>query len=102
MATATTQTVLLSGDINVFLLTGEQTANAFAQWEAHIPPGGGPPLHVHSREDESFYVIEGTIQCQFGETHFAASAGECVFLPRGVPHRFRNESSAPARVLITV
>ncbi len=92
----------LSGDLNRFLLTGEHTGGVYAQWEAHVPPAGGPPLHVHEREDESFYILEGEVVCQLGDSRFKAQAGDCVYLPRGTPHRFHNESENPARVLVTV
>ena len=47
---------------------------------------GGAPLHVHSREDEAFYVLEGTITVRCGDEHYEAGAGAFVFLPRGIPH----------------
>lgn len=45
------------GDLYTFLATGKETNNAFFQFEAVVPPGGGPPPHTHSREDESFYIV---------------------------------------------
>jgi hypothetical protein len=36
---------------------GEDTEGRYAQWEAIVPPGGGPPPHVHSREEEGFYIL---------------------------------------------
>jgi mannose-6-phosphate isomerase-like protein (cupin superfamily) len=47
---------------------------------------GGAPMHVHSREDECFYVLEGTIVVHCGEDEYEAGPGSFVFLPRGVPH----------------
>ncbi|MEQ8788802.1 MAG: cupin domain-containing protein [Pirellulaceae bacterium] len=47
------------GDLYRFLATGEETGGKYAMWEAIVPPGGGPPPHIHSREEESFYVLEG-------------------------------------------
>jgi quercetin dioxygenase-like cupin family protein len=49
----------LVGDLYTFKVTGEETNGAFALWEALIPPQAGPPPHIHHREDESFYVLEG-------------------------------------------
>src|SRR5258708_3225183 len=47
---------------------------------------GGAPWHVHTREDEYFYVTEGTIMVSLGNERYEAGPGSFVFLPRGVPH----------------
>ena len=94
--------VALSGDRNRFLVLSEETGGSYAQWEAIVPPGGGPILHVHSREDETFFILEGELHIHAGDRDFIARPGTFVNLPRGVPHGFRNESSTTARVLITV
>lgn len=47
---------------------------------------GGAPLHVHTREDEYFYVVEGTITVRCGDAVFEAGPRAFVFLPRGIPH----------------
>ena len=67
-----------------------------------MPPGGGPPPHVHSREEEGFYVLEGEITFRVGEDRLVATAGMFVNMPVGTPHAFRNDSSGPARMLISV
>ena len=54
------RTVAVVGDIYRFLATGEDTNGKYAMWEAIVPPGGGPPPHVHTREDEFWYVLDGT------------------------------------------
>ena len=61
--------------------------------------GYGPPLHVHSREDEVMYVLEGQIRFRLGDDEFLAGPGTWVWQPRGVPHSFRVESEG-ARALI--
>src|SRR5438874_4823008 len=71
-------------------------------WEAVVPPGGGPPPHVHSREEEGFYVLEGEVTFRVGEERFVATAGTFANMPVGTPHSFRNEGSHPARMLISV
>jgi quercetin dioxygenase-like cupin family protein len=79
--------------------TADTTAGAFGLVESLIAPGFSPPLHVHHREDESFYVLEGELTLQCGEKRFRASAGAFVFLPRDVPHTFVVEGDRPARML---
>jgi quercetin dioxygenase-like cupin family protein len=71
-------------------------------WEAIVPPGGGPPPHVHSREEEGFYILEGAISFTIGERRLLATAGMFAYMPVGTPHSFKNESSKPAKMLISV
>ena len=71
-------------------------------WEAIVPPGGGPPPHIHSREEEGFYILEGEITFRIGEQRLVATAGMFANMPVGTPHSFRNESSKPAKMLISV
>ena len=55
------RSVSLVGDVYRFLATGEDTNCKYALIEALVGPGGGPPPHVHSREEEGFYILEGEI-----------------------------------------
>lgn len=66
------------------------------------PWGGGPLPHVHSREEECSYVLEGEVILWIGDTRTVARAGAFVGLPVGVPHAFKNEAEQPARLLFTV
>ena len=67
-----------------------------------MPPGGGPPPHVHSREEEGFYILEGEITFQIGKQRLVATAGMFANMPVGTPHSFKNESNRPAKMLISV
>jgi mannose-6-phosphate isomerase-like protein (cupin superfamily) len=79
--------------------TAASTGGAFGLVESLIAPGFSPPLHVHHREDESFWVLEGELTMRCGDRTFRAAAGSFVFLPRDVPHTFVVEGGAPARML---
>ena len=96
------RTIGVVGDVYRFLATGAETNGKYALWEAFVPPGGGPPPHVHSREEEGFYILEGEITFQIGEKSLVATAGMFANMPVGTPHSFKNESSRPARMLISV
>ena len=96
------RTVAVVGDVYRFLATGGDTNGKYALWEALVPPGGGPPPHVHSREEEGFYVLEGEITLFIGDQRLIASAGMFANMPVGTPHSFKNESTRPARMLISV
>ena len=95
-------TVGVVGDVYRFLATGEETNGRYALWEATVPPGGGPPPHVHSREEEGFYVLEGEITFTVDEQRLVAGPGTFANMPVGTPHSFKNESSRPARMLVSL
>src|SRR2546421_2848796 len=96
------RTVAVVGDVYRFLATGEDTNGKYALWEAIVPPGGGPPPHVHSREEEGFYVLEGEITFTVNGERVVAAAGAFANMPVGTPHSFKNESGKPAKMLISV
>ena len=79
--------------------TAESTGGAFGLLESWIAPGFSPPLHVHHREDEAFWVLEGELSMRCGDRIFRALPGAFVFLPRDVPHTFVVEGDTPARML---
>jgi len=69
-----------------FLATGEDTNGKYALWEAIVPPGGGPPSHVHSREEEGFYILEGEITFHIGGERIMTTAGMFANMPVGTRH----------------
>lgn len=74
------------------------TAGGFTLMESTT--AGGAPWHVHTREDEYFYVLDGKIVVWCGEDEFHAGPGSFVFLPRGVPHSWDVESEGKAKLLM--
>jgi quercetin dioxygenase-like cupin family protein len=96
------RTIAVVGDVYRFLATGEETNGKYAAFEAIVPPGGGPPPHVHSREDESFYVIDGEITFTINDQKTVATAGMFAQASIGVTHSFKNESNKPAKMIISV
>lgn len=90
------------GDQYTFLATGEDTGGAYAMIDATVPPQSGPPPHIHRREDETFYVLEGELMFQVDGRTIPASAGAFVMLPKGTLHAFKNTGTTAAKMLITV
>jgi len=90
------------GDVYRFLATGEDTDGKYATFEAFVPPGSGPPPHIHSREEESFLVLEGVMTFRLGEDRFVAGEGTFLNMPVGSLHSFKNESDKTARLLISI
>jgi len=83
-----------------FKVRAEQTDGALTVFENVIAPGDGPPAHLHEAQDESWYVLEGTLRFKLGEELVDAGAGSFVFVPRGTVHCFKNIGDAPARILV--
>ena len=82
------------------LLSGDATGGAFALFDELTDPGGGPPLHVHARDHEAFYILEGRFAFQVGDETRTVGPGDYLVAPPGIPHTFRNLDSTPARKLV--
>jgi quercetin dioxygenase-like cupin family protein len=94
-------TFLGPGDVYRFLVTGAESGGAYFAMEAFVPPGGGPPPHIHRNEDETFYIVEGRCDFLFGDETIAGGPGDFVNVPRGVVHRFHNSGSVATRMILT-
>lgn len=79
-----------------------ETAGRFSLWKEPVPPGSGPPLHVHRREDEFFQVLSGQFRFRCGDVVTEGGAGSTLFLPRDVPHAFRNIGDTAGLLLIGI
>jgi quercetin dioxygenase-like cupin family protein len=90
------------GARSTFKVLSDETGGAYALIEQEVPPGSGPPLHVHHHETEIFYLLEGELEVTLGKEKIAAPAGATVVAPRDIPHKFRNVGHAPAKLLVTV
>lgn len=89
--------LLAFGNTLTVMLAGENTGGMIAVMSEQTPPGGGPPLHVHSREDEIFIVIEGQIRYFTAGEWTEVGPGGVVYLPRGAAHTYRNVGSTTSR-----
>lgn len=91
------------GDLYEFKAVGEDTGGAYALVETTASPGvPGPPPHIHHREDEAFYVLEGEIELTVEGSVSTVGPGSFVNLSKGSLHTFRNAGEAPARFLAIV
>lgn len=85
------------GNILSVMLDGEQTSGTISVMCEQTLPGGGPPLHVHSNEDEVFLVDEGQISYFVDGQWTQVGVGGVVYLPKGAAHCYRNIGSIPSR-----
>jgi quercetin dioxygenase-like cupin family protein len=92
--------IWIVGDTMTLKATGESTDGSLVLLEILAAPGGGPPPHVHTREDEFWYVLEGTFEIRLGEDVHPLGRGGFAYAPRGIVHNFRNTAEAPGRILV--
>lgn len=84
-------------------LSSTVTGGSLTCLEILVRPGGlVAPVHVHSYEDETVFVVEGKVSVRLGDRIMRVDAGSMVFGPRGVPHTFWNEGDIPVRMMTTV
>ncbi|MEH1951267.1 MAG: cupin domain-containing protein [Nostoc sp.] len=91
--------LVLPGETVTFKAVSADTDGAYTLIEVIDEPQAGPPLHLHRREDESFYILEGTFAFQIGDRTVTAIAGWFITAPKGVPHSYKNIGTTPARML---
>ncbi len=89
----------VTDELMTFKASGEDTGGAYSLTDSMVPPQGGPPPHIHHREDEAFWVLEGELEVLVGEDRFKAGAGSFVHLPKGVLRSYQNVGTGPARFL---
>ena len=76
-----------------------QTGNAFAVVEITNPAGYAPPPHIHHREDEALYILQGTLTGFCGDQRWEAAPGSFIWLPRGIAHGLTVDAGGPATYL---
>ena len=84
------------------LASHNETAGAFGMSLVTQPAGTATPLHIHTEEDEAFYVLDGNMTYSADGQIYRLSTGSFIFLPRGLPHGFRVTGSDPVRFLAVV
>ena len=92
--------IWIVGDTMTLKATSERTDGSLVLLENLTAPDGGPPPHIHEREDEFFYVLDGAFEIRIGDATHAVGPGGFAFVPRGTVHCFRNTTEAPARILV--
>ena len=84
----------------IFKVTGEDTGGAFDYFIVEVAPKGGPPLHVHHKQEETIHALKGRYKIQIGDETFHIEAGSFAYLPSGVPHAFLNLTDEPGDVIV--
>src|SRR5689334_23405570 len=84
----------------VFKVTGDDTGGAFDYFVVEVAPRGGPPLHVHHRQEETLHVLRGRFRIRIGDELFECGEGGFAYLPAGLPHAFVNLTYEPGELVV--
>jgi mannose-6-phosphate isomerase-like protein (cupin superfamily) len=84
----------------IFKVTGEDTGGAFDYFIVEVAPKGGPPLHVHHKQEETIHVLKGRYKIRIGDDIFYCNEGGFAYLPSKVPHAFLNLTDEPGEIIV--
>ena len=93
------EALIWMGELTLLKVSGEQSDGHYSLAEVHVTPEGLVPLHVHHREDEAFYVLEGEVTFHIGDATLEGRPGSFFLGPKDVPHRYEVKSPT-ARMLM--
>ena len=88
------------GEETLVKVSSDDSDGTLAFFHLVAPPMSGPPRHVHSREDELFYVLQGELVFELDGERHTVRAGDTVYVRRGVVHTYQNFTTSDARILI--
>lgn len=88
------------GDSVKFIATGEETGGQYDLFDAYVPPNVGTSPHIHLKQDEGFYIVDGQVEFQLDDKTLTATPGTFVNVPKGHIHAYRNLGIEPARMLV--
>jgi mannose-6-phosphate isomerase-like protein (cupin superfamily) len=89
------------GELVTYKISSHKTGGAYSLFEVASLSSTGPPPHIHHREDESFYVLEGEYEFLSGREILRAGAGSLLYIPKGILHTHKNIGEGVSRMLLT-
>ncbi len=84
----------------IFKVTGEDTGGAFDYFIVEVAPRGGPPLHVHHKQEETIHVLKGQFKIRIGDVTYYLQEGGFAYMPSKLPHAFLNLTDEPAEIIV--
>jgi quercetin dioxygenase-like cupin family protein len=84
----------------IFKVTGEDTGGAFDYFIVQVAPKGGPPLHVHHKQEETIHVLKGQYKIRIGDEIYFCREGDFAYLPSKIPHTFLNLTDEPGEIIV--
>src|SRR3712207_1827930 len=89
------------GELLTYKISSHRTGGAYSLFEVTTQPEAGPPPHIHYREDESFYVLEGDYEFLIGSETLRVGAGSLLYVRKGTLHAHRGTGEGVGRMLLT-
>jgi mannose-6-phosphate isomerase-like protein (cupin superfamily) len=89
------------GELLTYKIPSQQTGGAYSLFEVTTQPGAGPSPHIHHREDEAFYVIEGEYEFLVEGRTIRVGVGSLLYVPKGILHAHRGVGEGVSRMLLT-
>ena len=84
----------------IFKVTGEDTGGAFDYFIVQVTPKGGPPLHVHYKQEETIHVLKGRFKVRIGDEIYFIEEGGFAYMPSKIPHTFLNLTDQPGELIV--
>jgi quercetin dioxygenase-like cupin family protein len=84
----------------IFKVTGEDTGGAFDYFIVEVAPKGGPPLHVHHKQEETIHVLKGRYKIRIGDDIYYLEEGGFAYMPSKLPHTFLNLTDQPGEIIV--
>lgn len=94
------EAVIWLGELAIIHITGKETGGRYAMVELYATKEGEAPWHIHHREDEAFYIIEGEMTVYVGDKALKGKAGDFIFAPKDIPHMYTVDVPGHARILM--
>ena len=89
------------GELLTYKIPSHKTGGAYSLFEVATHPGAGPPPHIHHREDETFYVLEGDYEFLIEGRTLRAEAGFLLYVPKNILHAHKNVGHGVGRMLVS-
>jgi quercetin dioxygenase-like cupin family protein len=84
----------------IFKVTGDDTGGQFDYFIVQVAPKGGPPLHVHHKQEETIHVLKGRFKIRIGDEIYYCDPGGFAYLPSKVPHAFLNLTDEQGEIIV--
>ena len=85
-----------------FIATGKETNGNYFLSKTTVAAGdSGPPMHVHTKEDEGFYLESGELTFMVDRQEIKLKTGEFLNIEKGEAHTWKNESHSDAKLIVT-
>jgi quercetin dioxygenase-like cupin family protein len=88
------------GELAIIHATGKETDGNYSMVELYATKEGEVPWHIHHNEDEAFYILDGEMTFYIGDKMVKGKTGDCVFAPKGIPHRYSVDTKGYTKVMM--